>query len=643
MNQVLDQVLAPLPESLRKPVRFGLFGGIGCLLAALILGELIYRLITPPEAKPLSPAAKPVDVLFVMDISSSMDKAIAGVKNGITQFAKELKDKNIDGRFGMAMFSDVRVPGEELRALGFGGSRFTADVFNFQAQVGGVNTLWGGDDPESSYEGLQYAASSDWRTGADKVIILVTDAAPHSPEKLSETVTLLKNVGVSQVHIVCDGDFYAELQKAFASEHFSFGQFTAGGSALQAVVSRITTEIEKRVAKGLVSEKDYDASQTWRITLAGAAWTATLAMGVALALIVGQNLYLRRPFITFGQLALGVGGSIIAGLAAGLIGNQLFQLVAMTNAALLVSFSKMISWMLLGALIAIGLSFFITNLRAVWALLGGIVGGLLGGAMYMIVAKVAGELAGRLIGSFLIGFGIGAAIALIEAVTRSASLLVKWTETDKLVVNLGPEPVAVGSNRELCKVCVRTAPPVALKAWIANGQVMGEVGQGVAPRPLNPGEIIPAGTANIIVNVTTQTASRAAPPTPPAPARPAGTFGSATVTQPVAPPTIAPYSPPVAMVTCTVRMTDGSMKTIDPNTPLVAHAMRGLPRSAEGPVAGVIPHPKEAGVIGLKNLSPVTWVTKRPTGQTQQITPGATVRAEKGLSVQIGEAGFTVV
>jgi hypothetical protein len=54
MNTILQNGRVVLP----KPVIFGLWGAGGCCLAALLLGELLWRLLAPPPAPPPTPVLR---------------------------------------------------------------------------------------------------------------------------------------------------------------------------------------------------------------------------------------------------------------------------------------------------------------------------------------------------------------------------------------------------------------------------------------------------------------------------------------------------------------------------------------------------------------------------------------------------------
>src|SRR5260221_667796 len=103
-------MFASLKTVWRKPLLFGLLAALGCLAAALP-GEAWLALAMPPPVPPPSPPPQ-IDVLFVLDVTASMQNEIDGVRDGITSFALQLGERGLDARVGLLAFRD-RLIGEE--------------------------------------------------------------------------------------------------------------------------------------------------------------------------------------------------------------------------------------------------------------------------------------------------------------------------------------------------------------------------------------------------------------------------------------------------------------------------------------------------------------------------------------------------
>ena len=104
MVKIIRQVFRRLRRTISKPLLFALYGAIGCFLAA-ILGEVLLALALPSSIK--SPSSLPqVDIMFVLDVTSSMQEEINGVEQGIQSFAKELSSRKLDSQVGLIAFGD---------------------------------------------------------------------------------------------------------------------------------------------------------------------------------------------------------------------------------------------------------------------------------------------------------------------------------------------------------------------------------------------------------------------------------------------------------------------------------------------------------------------------------------------------------
>jgi VWFA-related protein len=116
---------------------------------------------------------RPVDVVFVFDTTSSMGGEIDGAIRSSVAFAEQLRAANRDFRLGLVAF------GDEIRAIANPDFSLTADAGEFTGWVRQLRAVGGGDDPEASLDALEQATAFHFRPDAQKVILLITDAAPH--------------------------------------------------------------------------------------------------------------------------------------------------------------------------------------------------------------------------------------------------------------------------------------------------------------------------------------------------------------------------------------------------------------------------------------------------------------------------------
>ncbi len=444
----------------------------------------------------LTPLASPMpqaDIVFVLDVTSSMQPQIDGLKSGIGTFAGDLARAKVDARFGCIAFRDL-AENEPSQTLTFKGEKFTADADAFRTAVGGLIANGGGDFPESSLEALTEATGFDFRKEATRTLVLITDAAPKIRDQgvsVKSTADALTTRKIDLLHLVINDPGrtqYLEVQRgaigvttdkgADRGKEFGLdatardaGTFTtrlmpemtkaivAAAEAKPAVRPELKKTEEAaapaltKTVKAVQSDQVYEADQSGRLVLAVGVWTGAIAALVCLFLIGGQHHYLRGTLPSAGGIVAGLAGGLIAGLIGGAAGQGLF-LLAPDNDALAVIF-RVLGWTLLGALAGVGLSLFVPNLKLVYGLAGGAVGGAAGALGYIAVEAAAGALLGRLAGGLALGLCIGLMVAAVEAAFRRAWLEVRYGPREVVTVNLGPEPVKVGGDAKACTVWAR--------------------------------------------------------------------------------------------------------------------------------------------------------------------------------------------
>ena len=121
---------------------------------------------------------RPVDIVFVMDVTESMQPYIDAVKQNVIAFAQDLQSNSRDYRLGLVTFEDYVVSAYPDCNCAYRNS-FTSDVKQFTEWVGGLHAGGGGDIPEDQLDALAYAAKFPFRPEAEGIIIIVTDAPAH--------------------------------------------------------------------------------------------------------------------------------------------------------------------------------------------------------------------------------------------------------------------------------------------------------------------------------------------------------------------------------------------------------------------------------------------------------------------------------
>ncbi len=121
---------------------------------------------------------RPVDIVFVMDVTESMQPYIDAVKQNVISFAHDLQSNSRDYRLGLVTFEDYVISAQADCNCAYR-DKMTSDVKTFTDWIGSLHAGGGGDIPEDQLDALAYAAKFPFRPEAEGIIILVTDAPPH--------------------------------------------------------------------------------------------------------------------------------------------------------------------------------------------------------------------------------------------------------------------------------------------------------------------------------------------------------------------------------------------------------------------------------------------------------------------------------
>jgi hypothetical protein len=468
----------------------------------------------PTQVEVQTPPIAPVDVVFVLDVTASMQWALNDLKNGIGKFADALSNAQLNFRLGLVTFQDLTIPGEMVEVIQFKGEPFTSDAALFRDKVGGLKAEGGGDIPESSLEGVMEALNLPFRQGATRVLLLITDAPPKVvPESdlaiaVRKVAGRVKEMGIDTMNLVVDPfdkATYEPLREGSALKNggvsYDIRDLVRNEGGFEELLTKFGTDVttaararssdaKPQIApppppprvgaaaalkaaeappvpsvKGVQASGQFAAGDRGRLTLAIGVWMGAIAAMLCLALLSGQHHYLRGRFPSVLRGAAGFLGGTAVGIVGGAAGQGLYMLEPVLA-------FQVLGWMLLGGLAGCGLSLFIPNLKWVYGLIGGAIGGAAGGLGYIEVTTVAGELVGRWVGGLIVGLCIGVMVAVVEAAFRRAWLEVKYGARETICVNLGPEPVKVGGDARLCTVWARGASPLALRFFIRDGHVI---------------------------------------------------------------------------------------------------------------------------------------------------------------------------
>ena len=122
------------------------------------------------------------DIVFVFDDTGSMSGQINDLKDTCISFADNLDASGIDYRLGLVTFKD------DVTVIN--GGVLTSDATEFEGWITALVADGGADWYENSLDALGMATTYSFRPGAQKIIILITDAPPHVAGDLGDSDTV---------------------------------------------------------------------------------------------------------------------------------------------------------------------------------------------------------------------------------------------------------------------------------------------------------------------------------------------------------------------------------------------------------------------------------------------------------------------
>jgi hypothetical protein len=313
-----------------------------------------------------------VDVVFVLDCTGSMKKAVAGIDVSLAKFRSELVKAQLDARFGLVGFQD-RTLGQMLQVPLFDGEPFTTDIAQLRIAISELKLGGGGGEGDSSLDGIARAADCPFRESVPRIVLLITDGGPKKVDwrikSMEEMVKYLKEKKIDQLHVATTPEHrkafepvwegakgqYLDLAAANMSGDYDklmtdFGNAmwkslperpenkpVASGLAQVPVLPPVVSvkppalppgaepdepNIEKLVVAPEAAPEAPSMPQVSksRFTFASVMWAFTVVVLVSGAMFLGQKTFLSGevPSLGVGLAIYGVG--IAAGLVVGVIG-----------------------------------------------------------------------------------------------------------------------------------------------------------------------------------------------------------------------------------------------------------------------------------------------------------------------------------
>jgi Ca-activated chloride channel family protein len=468
-----------------KVRQFALWGAAGCLAGAL-MGQL---LLAATRSHVVAGAQA---VCLLIDCSGSMrGSKLQEVKLAAADFVS---------RHG-SQADRIAVVGFDNRAQRV--CPLSDDTARLKRAIGGLT-----DGGSTAMDvGLRASAEElaelppEWHDSSPtRSILLFTDGQPDNAQATLAAASSCRSSGLRIVAIGTGDADTAFLEQVTGDPkqvfHVGSGDFAAGFK-----------QAEKAIYGGSLVEAAGGNESVLRTLVRTAAWGVLAACGLSLALVAGQNRYVRRAALTGSEaIAAGLGGAA-AGFCGAVAGQLLYSVAAASAslpgigllAPITMPLSRIVGWALMGMLAGWGMSWFVPNLGANRAALGGAIGGAVGGLAFLVAMHITGDFLGALVGAAILGAAIGVAVAWVEAAFRQAWLEVYYGGKEVITVSLGAKPVKIGSDNRACQVYARGARPLAYQYTFSDGQVVCVDFATEKSTPVAPGHEQDVGGVRVIV------------------------------------------------------------------------------------------------------------------------------------------------
>lgn len=373
-------LIQQLATRYKKPLFFGIYGGLGCLLAALLFGEIFLNLTQLPPSVEKTPQA----IALLIDTSGSMEGSkLAEVKGAAINFVQRQS-----GQQNSLAIISFDANAQVVSGFGSDSNALIQGIAALSAK-GGTNMSLGVD---TAFAETQSASQKS------RNILLFTDGVPDSLPAASTSALSARLKGVNVLAVGTDGADVNVLNQLTGNPALVF--FANSGQ-----LDNAFRQAEKAIyGKQLVeSGRVGDYNLVYSLLRIGG-WTCLLAIGVSLALIVGQNIYLRRRIISPKEFLLGTLAGGLAGASAGAIGQFLFLSTNLFSSDLI---SKIISCVFLGLILGMGFTrIFAKSFSSQKLILGG-VGGVIGSFGNFIAIAILGTIYGNILTGVVCFFVLG--------------------------------------------------------------------------------------------------------------------------------------------------------------------------------------------------------------------------------------------
>lgn len=225
-------------------------------LKPLLPAEQVNDTVTLPPS-----GATGLDVVFLIDSTGSMWGRIDATK----AFAAEMAD-TIKANRGRVALVEYKDSGDQFSARILSG--FQEDTQEFSTQLSTIYASGGGDRPEAALHALMTAFNGlEWRNGATKAAIVLTDADYHDPDLVDGTTLdalVKRSLEIDPVNVYpVVPSYFSNFYSALAGR--TSGQVIVDGGDTKSALTTALTRIQDRPVP-LLAHPEYYAMPGQQVT-----------------------------------------------------------------------------------------------------------------------------------------------------------------------------------------------------------------------------------------------------------------------------------------------------------------------------------------------------------------------------------------
>lgn len=134
----------------------------------------------------LSVKPRKIDIVFVLDVSGSMEFYIPRMARSLFYFGETLQKKGIKPRYCLVTFRNQLQQNCPQFVEDDPDTREDENLKYMERQLGQLVVVGGGDRNENVLAGLEAAAAAPWETGSQSIAIVITDGGFHfAPDQVN--------------------------------------------------------------------------------------------------------------------------------------------------------------------------------------------------------------------------------------------------------------------------------------------------------------------------------------------------------------------------------------------------------------------------------------------------------------------------